>query len=246
MIEPQGMSPAELQIMRAVEDDFWWYRALRRRVLEALTDSPNEFKLLDAGCGSGGMLARLREKFPHASLVGLDVSAEALRLTSARALEIPLQQGRVDQLPFRDGEFDVVLLLDVIYHRGVNDRLALEEGRRVLRAGGKLILNVPAFEFLRGSHDVAVQTERRYTRTRLERLLGQTGFKIERLTYWNMFLFPVIALVRWASRGKSHSDLSPPAPATNKMLASLLNFEIALNRRLALPFGTSLFAIARK
>ena len=132
------------------------------------------FKLLDAGCGSGGMLARLREKFPRAKFVGFDVSEHALALTMARKLDVQFVQGSVNQLPFADGEFDVVLSLDVIYHQAVDDREALREMRRVLRDDGFLIVNVPAFEFLRGGHDIAVNTARRYTRPQLAQLLEES------------------------------------------------------------------------
>jgi ubiquinone/menaquinone biosynthesis C-methylase UbiE len=241
-----GLSTVELDLMRSVEDDHWWYHALRARVLERLALLPADFNLLDAGCGSGGMLARIREKFPRATLIGFDVSEHALSLTSDRMLGAQLVRGSADQLPFEDQAFDVVLSLDVIYHRDVNDREALREMHRALRVGGLLIVNVPAFNFLRGSHDVAVQTARRYTRTQLARLLNETGFAIERLTYWNMILLPAVAVMRWASRGQTHSDLAPPSRLTNGTLGAIAQFELALGRRFSLPFGTSLFAIARK
>ncbi|MGZ5005962.1 MAG: class I SAM-dependent methyltransferase, partial [Chthoniobacterales bacterium] len=231
----EGLSPAELEIMRSVEDELWWYRALHTRVLEALASSPGEFKLLDAGCGSGGMLARLRRKFPNANLTGFDVSDHALGLTNDRTLNVKLVQGSANQLPFEANQFDVVLSLDVICHRSVNDLTAVREMNRVLRPAGRLILNLPAFEFLRGSHDMAVDTARRYTRPQLARLLEEAGFKIERLTYWNMILLPIVAAVRWTRRGRTHSDLSPLSPPLNKILTGILQFEIVLSRHVSLP-----------
>ena len=192
------------------------------------------------------MLGRIRKKFPRATLLGFDVIEHALRLTSDRALDAQLVCGSADQLPFEDAAFDVVLSLDVICHRTVNDRLALEEMHRVLRMGGILIVNLPAFAFLRGSHDVAVDTARRYVRKQLAQLLTAVGFNIEKLTYWNMILLPVVAVKRWASRGQTHSDLAPPSRLTNGTLGAIAQFEFALGRRISLPFGTSLFAIARK
>ncbi len=241
-----GLSAVELDLMRSVEDDHWWYHALRARVLDRLALLPANFNLLDAGCGSGGMLARIRKRFPRATLVGFDVSEHALRLTSDRALDAQLVRGNADRLPFEDQAFDVVLSLDVICHRTVNDRAALEEMHRVLRNSGTLIVNLPAFEFLHGSHDVAVDTARRYVRKPLAQLLTAAGFKIEKLTYWNMILLPAVAAVRWISRGQTHSDLAPTSQLTNRTLGAIAQFEFALGRRFSLPFGTSLFAIARK
>ena len=112
-------------------------------------------------------------------------------------------------------------------------------------------MNVPAFDFLRGSHDAAVDQVRRYTRAQLANLLEHAGFAKTRLSYWNMSLLPAIAVARWASRAKAReadvrSDLAPVWPPLNALLSGLVRSELAFSRRIALPFGTSLFAVARK
>ena len=143
-----------------------------------------------------------------------------------------------------------MLLLDVLTDWGVDDRAALREAYRVLQAGGELIVNVAAFEFLQGSHDVAVDTDRRYTRPQLAALLGEAGFCISRLTYWNMSLLPLIALMRWRSRKtpstEAKSDFAPLPPGLNATLAGLMRLEFAFSSVFPLPFGTSLLALARK
>ena len=237
--------------MRSVEDDLWWYRGLRGHVLNSIKPPQPQFKLLDAGCGSGGMLARLRERFPQASLAGMDYVDRALELTRQRDLDAALVHGSADALPFRDGEFDVVLSLDVIVLRGIDDVAAVREMHRVLREGGKLIVNVAAFDFLRGSHDAATNMARRYTKPRLQDLLRGAGFRIRSLSYWNMTLMPAVAAVRWASRRRAQqpnvrSDLAPMWPPLNALLSAIAQLELAISRQVSLPFGTSLFAIAEK
>lgn len=245
------MSPVEIEIMRSVEDDLWWYRGLRGHVLNSIEPPHAEFKLLDAGCGSGGMLARLRQRFPRASLTGMDYVDRALELTRQRDLDVQLVQGRADALPFDDDKFDVVLSLDVIVLQGIDDAAAIREMHRVLRAGGMLIVNVAAFDFLRGSHDAATNMARRYTKARLRDLLEDAGFAVRALTYWNMTLMPAVAAVRWASRTRAQqpdvrSDLAPMWPPLNALLSGIAQLELTASRRLPLPFGTSLFATARK
>jgi ubiquinone/menaquinone biosynthesis C-methylase UbiE len=245
------MSPAEIETMRAVEDDLWWYRGLRKHVVESITPPRPSFNLLDVGCGSGGMLAWLRRAFPQASLTGMDFVDRALELTRARNTGARLVQGSGDALPFGDGEFDVVLSLDVLVIRDLDDQRAAREMHRVLRPGGTLIVNVAAFDFLRGTHDVATSMGRRYTKPRLERLLRTAGFNVAGVTYWNMSLLPAVALVRWMSRAKAHdanvrSDLTPLWPPLNHALSTLARAELAASRRVPLPFGTSLFAVAHK
>ncbi|MFN2475814.1 MAG: class I SAM-dependent methyltransferase [Chthoniobacterales bacterium] len=245
------MSPAEIETMRSVEDDLWWYRGLRRHVIHAIAMQPQPFELLDAGCGSGGMLSRVRQHFPEASLTGMDFVQRALELTRERNTGAALVRGSADELPFSDDSFDIVLSLDVIVLRGIDDRKAISEMQRVLRPGGKLIINLAAFDFLRGSHDVATNMARRYTKPKLKHLLEDAGFTIEQLTYWNMSLMPTVALVRWVSRRKAHrtdvkSDLAPMSPPLNAALSAIARVELAVSRRVSLPFGTSIFAIAHK
>ena len=236
--------------MRAVEDDYWWYRALRREIASMIRPKRSDFSLLDAGCGSGGMLATLARRFPAASFVGMDLSEHAIKLTTRRATGATLTTGSINQLPFPDSQFDFVLSLDVLTNRGVDDHAALREACRVLRSGGELIVNVAALDFLRGSHDVAVDADRRYTRPQLAALLRGAGFRISRLTYWNMSLLPVIALMRWRSRktpsAEVQSDFAPLPLGLNAILTGLVRLEFGLSSVLPLPLGSSLLALARK
>lgn len=244
------MSAREIEIMRSVEDNFWWYRALRTHVVRSLPARPN-LQLLDAGCGSGGMLEYIRRHFPHAELTGLDFSERALDLTCERNIGATLVRGSTDSLPFDDASFDVALSLDVIIVGGVDAQRAMRELHRVLRPGGLLLINLPAFGFLRGTHDVAVNIARRYTRPQLRRLVQDAGFRIAHMSYWNMSLLPAVAAVRLATRSRAsapevRSDLKPLFPPLNAALATLTRFELAISRHVPLPFGTSLFAIVRK
>jgi SAM-dependent methyltransferase len=244
------MSPVEHDRMRAVEDDYWWYQALRKEVACLMHPKRPRFSALDAGCGSGGMLAALALRFSSAVLVGIDLSEHALALTARRATGATLVPGSVNQLPLPNSQFDFVLSLDVLTNRGVDERAALREAYRVLRSGGELIVNVAAFDFLHGSHDVAVDADRRYTRPQLAASLREAGFCIRRLTYWNMSLLPVIALMRWRSRktprAEAKSDFAPLLTGLNVALARLMRLEFALSSLVPLPFGTSLLALARK
>lgn len=245
------MSATEVATMRGVEDDLWWYRALRGEVVASIKPARPRFELLDAGCGTGGMLARVHEHFPEAQLTGVDYSEQALAFTAKRNTGAALVHGSVDELSFDDARFDFLLSLDVMSDGGVDETAALRQMYRVLKPGGAVLVNLPAFEFLRGSHDAAVNTARRFTRPQLRQFLQSAGFRIERCTYWNMMLVPAIAAIRWASRGRAQqpsvrSDLKPIWPPLNAALLGLTRLEFALSRLVPLPFGTSLFAVARK
>jgi hypothetical protein len=81
--------------------------------------------------------------------------------------------------------------------------------------------------------------------------LEGTGFTIEQLTYWNLSLTPPIAIARWLSRRQiareaARSDLRPLPRFLNAALKALATLELRASRHLSLPFGTSVFAVARK
>ena len=237
--------------MRAVEDQYWWYQALRQHVADSIEPPAPKFSVLDAGCGTGGTLLTVRRRFPLAELSGIEPSQHALDLTAARETGAHLVLASVHELPFAEGSFDFVLSLDVWSHAGVDDALAAHEAHRVLRPGGRLILNLAAFEFLKGAHDCATDVARRYTRAQVHALLKGAKFEIDRLTYWNAALTPPIALVRWLSRRRLHqeeprSDFRPLPGFVNATLKQLATLELTASRHLSLPFGSSLFAVARK
>jgi hypothetical protein len=113
-----------------------------------------------------------------------------------------------------------------------------------------LILNLAAFEFLRGAHDRAVDVDRRYTRRQVRALLEGANFEIERISYWNATLTPPIALLRWLSRHRprteERSDFRPLPSLVNAALRTLAALELGASRHLSLPLGTSVLAVARK
>jgi len=243
------MNPAEYAAMFAVEDRHWWYVGVRREVersLERLQMRGTErLRILDAGCGTGGLLANLRTS---AWKVGIEISPHGIGLARSRAPGT-LVQGSVSALPFVDGSFDAVVSIDVLCHSGVEERQALEEASRVLRPGGLLVAQVPAFEFLRGEHDAAVWTRRRYRRRELAKLVSEAGLALRRSTYRNALLFPVAAVARLVRRRRlardgARSDVRPVPRIVNAFLSGVLAIERRFRGRF--PFGLSVFCVAEK
>jgi SAM-dependent methyltransferase len=242
------MNPAEYRSMFDVEDRHWWYVAVRREV-EAWLDrgrrSSGPLRILDAGCGTGGLLANLRTE---AWKVGVEISTEGIRL--ARRRGIRLVRSSVSALPFADDSFDAVVSIDVLCHSGVEERQAVEEAARVLRPGGLLIVQVPAFESLRGGHDAAVWTKRRYRRGEVARLLSGGGLSLRQSSYRNALLFPLAAAVRLAGRRRhmpregARSDVRPVPRVVNGFFSGVLAVERLFRR--GFPFGLSVFGVAEK
>lgn len=225
----------------------WWFRGLHANLVAAFAGGPAPRRLLDAGCGTGGLLARLAAAFPAATIVGLDLDRDALSLAKTKRAAL-LCRGSIDRLPFAAGAFDAVVSADVLCHRGVDELAALRDFHRCLRPGGVLALNLPAHRWLYSAHDVAVDNARRYSRGELRRLLAAAGFAGLRLRHWNSFLFPLMMVRRklWPRRGE-RSEVELGAAAVDGAFGAVLALERRLARAgISLPFGGSIVATAVK
>ncbi len=104
--------------------------------------------VLDAGCGTGGLLARMRVERPDLRRLGLEWADQRVEAAPPKSPRPPVVRGSVDALPFADASFDAVIAADVLCHRAVDPARALTELRRVLRPTGRLIVNMPAYDWL--------------------------------------------------------------------------------------------------
>jgi SAM-dependent methyltransferase len=245
---------AEYRRMYAAEGSQWWY-AGQRAIVAALLQRElggswragrqEPPRLLDAGCGTGGNLAALAGL---ARGYGVDLAPEAIAFCRARG--VTAVRGSVLALPLRDGAFELVTSLDVIYHAWVSDdRAAVAEMERVLAPGGLLLVRVPALRALWGAHDVEVQSRHRYTRDELVTLLTGCGLELRRVSYCNSLLVPLLLVRRSLDRllAREGSDVGfLPAPL-EWAFRSVLRLEAAfLGRGGSFPIGASLVALARK
>lgn len=242
------IEPAAYRRMRAVEDAHWWFDGMERITARLLGDEPYP-ETLDAGCGAGrnlGFLAR------YGRVTGMDVSPLALALCAERG-HGRLIGGSLNALPFAGGSFDLVTSFDVLMTAGVDDAAALAECGRVLRPGGRLLVRVPAYDWLRGRHDVEWAVARRYTRAGLSAKIAAAGLEVDHATYANTWLLPVAAIKRLAESilppgaGASDLELGAGRGRVGRGLAALLASEAPLAAsRAGLPWGLSVFALAHK
>jgi SAM-dependent methyltransferase len=241
------MDTGEFQTMIDVDDRHWWYRGRRRIVMGAIERlaPPPGARILDAGCGSGRMLDELAR---WGEISGLDAEPAGVAAANARG-HADVRLGSVEELPWPDGTFDLVTCLDVIEHTP-DDRCTLAELRRVTRAGGHLLVTVPAYPRLWSQHDVACRHYRRYTRASLGAAFSAAGWLALTQTSFNAILLAPIALVRWGGRlrpgARARSDLKLTPGAFSGVLELPLRVEAALLRRgMRLPAGVSILAVLR-
>lgn len=241
------MHAEEYRKMAGVEDAMWYYRALHRHVASALGEvAPTGAAVLDAGCGTGGLLRRLGETGRGWQLQGLDFSPLACELAGERTAR-PITLGSVEALPFGDATFDAVVSCDVVC-QVPEAGPALAELRRVLRPGGALVLTMPAYRWMYSYHDRQVGNLWRCARGELLALLRAAGLRPVRATYWNTLPFPLAVLRRKllpAAEGESDVRLYPP------LVENAFNWLMRAEHRWIeagnpLPWGSTVLAVARK
>lgn len=243
------MREGHLSEMRDLEDHYWWFIARRRLAVALLDDaSTDTARLLDAGCGAGALLAELAAR-GHA--VGIDVAAPAIAITARRG-PYALAQADARDLPFQAGVFDAVMLCDVLEHID-DDARALMEAARVLRPGGVVIMTLPALNLLWSDHDEALGHHRRYHPADVSRMLRAAQLSVEKTSFGLFFLFPIALILRPLQRLFARRRKRPPETGIirvpgflNRLLIGLMDVENALIRRINLPVGISLAAVARK
>lgn len=247
------------------EDKHWWFASRTRAILAYLdryVGPGRDLRVLDVGCGAANMAHHLRH---YGHVIGVDNNPRPLAVARERGMEV--YQGTADDLPFEPDTFDLVALLDTVEHVPAEERV-FAECRRVLRAsdpasgrpGGRLLVTVPAFMFLWSRNDVLNLHRRRYTVPELRAKLTKHGFYVLRISYNNFFIFPLAAALILTRRNRAEPELASPhfdeqayqvemepaPPLVNTVLTWVGKLEAALLRRITLPFGTSIIAIAEK
>ena len=242
------MDTKEYKNMFLNETSNWWYVGLHHLVVSFVKKehkrNENLF-LLDAGCGTGGMLSNLNF---CKNLNGFDYSKDAIDFCNERGLNYCFVQDINTWKP--EKKYDVIISLDVLYHSEViDDKKIIKEFYAALNPGGILILNLPAFNILKRKHDEVVHTSRRYLRSNTNKILVNAGFIVEISTYRLPILFFILLFQKFFEKFKKevHSDLSSIPNWINKLLIKMIKFENKLiSNNFSFPIGSSLFLVSRK
>ncbi|UYM06531.1 class I SAM-dependent methyltransferase [Solicola gregarius] len=223
------------------QPDYWWYRA-RRDLLEATLASylPESATVLDVGSADGPSVDWMRG--PQRRVVTLDLLPDGLTPGEGVC-------GSLEALPFADAAFDVVAGFDVVEHCE-SEATALSELARVLTAGGRMLLSVPAYQWAWSDHDVRAGHYRRYTRRRLVDAVERAGLTVDRATYAFGAVFPLFLAERGVRRvrrqlGKaSNARLTQVSPTMDRVLMGLSRAERSVLASTNVPFGSSVFLAA--
>ncbi len=246
------------QLLRATaraEARHFWFRGFRAFItpfVRRAAGGKEGVLILDCGCGTGANVDLLQ---PFGRAYGFDLSGAGLRLAWERGRR-RLARASVTAAPFPSNRFDLVTSFDVLYALDAGDeRAALSEMYRLVKPGGYALINVAAFELLRGDHSILSRERRRYRREDLRSRVTAAGFAVRRLTYAFASLFGPLLLTRTWQRRRglrrvddraATRDISVPAAPVNALLTAALLIEAVWMRRFDLPFGSSLICLAQK
>lgn len=231
--------------MAELDELHWWYRA-RREILAALIERvvrpPSGACILEVGCGTGHNLKML-ERFGTVDGIEIDDAARAI---AEKRLGRSIATARLPALKgIERGSYDLVAALDVVEHID-DDHATIAALGSCLKPGGKLLVTVPAHQWMWSAHDEANHHKRRYSKRGLKALIDESPLRLEKIGYFNSLLFPLAVGARVASKlsGKSSGeDKLPPRPV-NYLFERTFAAERRLVGAVPLPPGLSLFIVA--
>ncbi len=244
--------------MAKVELNHWWFKA-RTKIVDGLitkfvlprrkTGAAGEMQILDLGCGSGNNGRMLSQ---YGKVDGIEPDQFALDIAEARGSYRELVQGipTVDGTKPKDSFYDMVVMTDVLEH--IEDHeAALDLVKNSLKPGGSLVLTVPALMWLWSNHDETHLHYRRYTKSLLTEVVSSTGFEVQVISYFNSFLFPLIAAVRLIKKllpqSKEKADTGLPSKIINYFLYLIFRSEgYLINLGVRFPIGVSVLLVCSK
>lgn len=177
-------------------------------------------KVLDVGCGFGGTISYLNDRYTGMELTGLNIDSRQLaraneQVTASNDNEIAFVQGNACDLPFEDNSFDQILAVECIFHFPSRE-VFFQEARRVLKPGGRITLSdfVPSPLFLpvslatsnkdksRGTYN-SQYTLNRYRQLAVNLHLSMDGVNITRHT------LPTYRYLKRLNKSTTHGRASP-------------------------------------
>lgn len=233
-----------------LEDTHFWYKS-RREIIESVLQSHKllneQFSVLEIGSANGTNIKYFKSRFKH--IKGSEINTEAINIAQQKNPDVEFYNGMLPHnIGFADEKFDLIFLLDVLEHVE-NDLAALIEIKRRLTKNGKLILTVPAYQFLFGKFDIDSFHFRRYNMTNISQLVHKSGFKINFKSYFNFWLFPLVLISRLIekllNKSSGHAVTNHNASRTNHWFYKIMSSEKRmLGSKRSFPCGSSILLIA--
>lgn len=234
--------------MYKVETQHWWFVA-RRKIIASIIDGlslGSDSKIMDAGCGNGDNLEFLSK---YGELVAIEREDNALERAKSRQIGKVVKGELPDNFPSDiNKENDLIVLLDVLEHID-DDEKSLSMLKNWAKNNARLLITVPAYQFLWTRHDELHHHKRRYTVGQLKKIIENNGWKVNYISYFNSFLFPLALMVRLKDKVFPPSKidgLNMPNRYINLLFEKIFSLEASALGRFSFPFGLSIIVVAEK
>jgi hypothetical protein len=230
------------------------------RLISRYAAPPPGSAIVDIGCGDAFIALSLADRYPSCAVIGIDsefTDAALARLNGSRPRQDVVFFRSLDDAPKAEPAA-LVLLMDVLEHVD-NDRTLLREVAfgGLLSASTRVLVTVPAYQWLWSGHDVFLRHHRRYSRRALAARLTDAGLRVEQSGYFFSSLIPVrlLKVLKESLVGRPEggsSDLMTEsggrlgAAVLSRLLVADACIGLALGRVGCMLPGLSAYAICRK
>jgi len=243
------LEPAAYIEMAEIQSRHWWFTG-RRAILTSTIQQlmlPSNARILEIGCATGGNLDMLAT-FGKVSAFDMEESARVIANKKTGGVH-DIRAGHCpDNIPFQGERFDLICLFDVLEHIE-QDIETLAAIRSLLADDGRILITIPAYDWLYGVHDKFLHHRRRYSAREIRQHADATGYRLVRLSHFNTLLFPLAAIVRMKERllgSKVAAGSRVPPEPVNGLLRTIFTAERTWLKHFNLPFGVSLLCLLEK
>jgi len=236
------MDHVAYEYMADNEKAHWWFLGRRKFIQSQLErfKAPN-LNVLEVGCGTGGNIETL---LSVGNFTAIEMNSYARQVAEER-YDVEIVSGSMpDDHPFKEKSFDLIFMLDVLEHIE-DDVEVLKELKTLLKPQGKIIITVPAYQFLWSEHDKVHHHYKRYSRKEIRQSAGLAKLNIKRISNFNFFLLPLAIIDRLVSKViKSKKPLGEDTKLSllNGVFKQVFSFETKINNGKGWPLGLSLYA----
>lgn len=222
----------------------WWFDS-RKEIIKKFLDKniKGPMKILDFGCGVGTNIEMLQN---FGDVYVFDESKDANKYI--RKLKKIDNNKIIKNIKNSDIKFDLILALDVLEHIEDDDEV-IQMFSKKLNKNGKILITVPAYQFLFCSKDEILMHKRRYNLKEISKKIDNS-FEIKKKTYFNFFLSPLIftAAMYYKIFNISYKAEYEKKPNNfvNMILKKIFCIEKFLINKFNFPFGVSIFIFAER
>lgn len=191
-----------------------WYYVSKGKALRKFLGDLKVNEVLDVGAGSGVFSRQLLDHYVCKRAVCVDPGYDEEKDEDHNGKPISFVK-TIDKTTQ-----SLILMMDVLEH--VPDDVALlKEYADTMPDDGKVLITVPAFQFMWSGHDIFLDHYRRYTIEMMEKTITDAGLEPIKSRYFFGSLFPLVAAIRLTKRAVFDEDLK--AQSELKVYPSLLN-----------------------